>query len=133
LTDDIRGTVAAAAAGFIGARDRALALLGFEGAFRRSELVALDAADVAFNRHGLTVTLRRSKPDHEGAGRKLGIPYGSNPDTCPAPVQQGWLEVAHSPAAPVFPNQSAWADAGRAALSRLCWTGRKKARAEWRA
>ena len=67
-------------------RDRALILLGFAGAFRRSELVGLDVEDCDFGKDGLTVTLRRSKTDQDGAGRKIGIPYGSNPETCPVRV-----------------------------------------------
>jgi hypothetical protein len=67
----------------IGARDRALVLLGFAGAFRRSRLGALDIIDCAFGKDELTVTLPRSKTDQDGAGRKIGIPYGSNPETCP--------------------------------------------------
>jgi hypothetical protein len=43
-----------------GLRDRALLLLGFAGAFRRSELVALDVADVAEAKTGLLVTIRRT-------------------------------------------------------------------------
>src|ERR1700728_843303 len=74
LTDDIRAMVDATDAGLIGARDRALLLLGFAGAFRRSELVGLDIADCAFGKDGLTVTLRRSKTDQDGVGRKIGIP-----------------------------------------------------------
>jgi integrase len=69
-------------------------LLGFAGAFRRSELVGLDAEDCAFGKDGLTVTLRRSKTDQESQGRKIGIPYGSNPDTCPVRTLQTWIEVA---------------------------------------
>jgi integrase len=76
LTDDIRAMVDAADAGIIGALDRALILLGFAGVFRRSELVALDVEDCTFGKDGLTVTLRRSKTDQEGTGRKVGIPYG---------------------------------------------------------
>ena len=94
LTDDIRAMVDATDAGPIGARDRALILLGFAGAFRRSELVGLDAEDCAFSKDGLTVTLRRSKVDQEGVGRKVGIPYGSNPETCPVRTIQAWLEAA---------------------------------------
>jgi site-specific recombinase XerD len=94
LTDDIRGMVGAANAGLIGTRDRALILLGFAGAFRRSELVGLDASDCIFGRDGLTVTLRRSKTDQDGAGRKIGIPYGANPDTCPVRNLQDWIEQA---------------------------------------
>ncbi len=80
--------------GIIGARDRALILLGFAGAFRRSELVGLDVEDCAFGKDGLTVTLRRSKTDQDGAGRKIGIPYGSNPETCPVRTIQAWIEQA---------------------------------------
>ena len=94
LTADIRAMVDATDAGLIGLRDRALILLGFAGAFRRAEIVSLDVGDLSFNRDGLTVTLRRSKTDQEGQGRKIGIPYGSNPDTCPVRTLQSWLEQA---------------------------------------
>jgi integrase len=94
LTDQIRTMVDAVDDGTIGARDRALILLGFAGAFRRSELVGLDIEDCAFGNDGLTVTLRRSKTDQDGAGRKIGIPYGSNPETCPVRTIQAWIEQA---------------------------------------
>lgn len=94
LTDDIRAMVDACDAGLIGARDRALILLGFAGAFRRSELVGLDIDDCAFGKDGLTVTLRRSKTDQDGAGRKIGIPYLPNPETCPVRIIQAWIEQA---------------------------------------
>jgi len=94
LTDDVRAMIEAADDGLIGTRDRALILLGFAGAFRRSELVALDIEDCIFGKDGLTVTLRRSKTDQEGVGRKVGIPYGSNPETCPVRTIQAWIELA---------------------------------------
>ncbi len=94
LTDDIRAMVDATDTGIIGTRDRALLLLGFAGAFRRSELVGLDVEDCTFGKDGLTVALRRSKTDQDGVGRKIGIPYGSNPDTCPVRTIQAWLEIA---------------------------------------
>jgi integrase len=102
LTDDVRAMVEAADDGLIGARDRALVLLGFAGAFRRSELVALDVADCTFGRDGLTVTLRRSKTDQTGAGRSVGVPYGANPETCPVRTLQAWLEAAVVTDGPVF-------------------------------
>jgi integrase len=102
LTDDIRAMVDATDAGLIGARDRALMLLGFAGAFRRSELVGLDISDCAFGNDGLTVTLRKSKTDQDGAGRKIGIPYGSNPETCPVRTVQAWLAEAGADAGPLF-------------------------------
>jgi integrase len=102
VTDDIRAMVQATDAGPIGARDRALVLLGFAGAFRRSELVGLDVEDCTFSRDGLTINLRRSKTDQEGQGRKVGIPYGSNPETCPVRVLQSWMEEAGISAGPLF-------------------------------
>src|SRR4051794_20201040 len=102
LTDDVRAMIEVSNSGLIGARDCALILLGFAGAFRRSELVALDVQDCAFGRDGLTITLRRSKTDQDGQGRKLGIPYGSNPDTCPVRVVQAWLEQSGITAGALF-------------------------------
>ena len=102
LTDDIRAMVGAADSGLIGLRDRALILLGFAGAFRRSELTGLDVDACDFGKDGLTVTLRRSKTDQEGQGRKIGIPYGSNPETCPVRILQSWLDAASVISGPVF-------------------------------
>jgi integrase len=103
LTADIRAMVDVTAEGLIGLRDRALILLGFAGAFRRSELVSLNVEDCAFGTDGLTVTLRRSKTDQEGQGRKIGIPYGSNPDTCPVRTLQGWLaQTGNNSDGPLF-------------------------------
>jgi site-specific recombinase XerD len=77
-----------------GLRDRALLVLGFAGGFRRSELVALDVADVVDRAEGLVVTLKRSNTDQEGAGREVGIPYGSHPETCPVRALRAWLAAA---------------------------------------
>lgn len=102
LTDDLRRMIDALPAGTIGVRDRALLLLGFAGAFRRSELAGLDVADVERSREGLTVTLRRSKTDQEGEGRRIGIPYGSNPETCPVRAFKAWLAVRGEGDGPIF-------------------------------
>jgi site-specific recombinase XerD len=83
-------------------RNRALLLAGFAGAFRRSELVNLDITDVEFNREGLIVNIRRSKTDQEGQGRRVGIPYGSNPATCPVQALEAWLAVLGADGGPLF-------------------------------
>jgi integrase len=85
-----------------GCRDRALLLLGFAGALRRSELVGLDVADVTETTDGLRVNLRRSKTDQEGAGRTVGIPYGSNLVTCPVRAWRAWLEASGIIEGPAF-------------------------------
>jgi site-specific recombinase XerD len=86
----------------VGLRDRALLLLGFAGAFRRSELVSLDVSDLEFLQAGLIVTLRKSKTDQEGKSRRLGIPYGSSDNTCPVRALRSWLEAARIGQGPVF-------------------------------
>ena len=58
--------------------------------------------DCTFSKDGLTVTLRRSKVDQVGEGRKIGIPYGSNPETCPVRTVQAWVEQAGVTAGPLF-------------------------------
>jgi site-specific recombinase XerD len=53
----------------VGLRDRALILLGFAGALRRSELVGLDVADLLKTEKGLLITIRRSKTEKRKASR----------------------------------------------------------------
>lgn len=77
-----------------GKRDRALLLLGFSGCFRRSELVAIEMADLSFVDEGLEVLVRRSKTDQEGKGIKKRIPYGSNLETCPIRSLKAWMDGA---------------------------------------
>lgn len=102
VTSILRLMVEALPPTLLGTRDRALLLLGFAGAFRRSELVSLDLADVAFPDDGIVVTLRRSKTDQEGEGRTLGIPYGSNPLTCPVRALRAWIGSASLERGPLF-------------------------------
>jgi integrase len=64
--------------------------------------VALDVEDCAFGKDGLTVMLRRSKTDQHGLGRKIGIPYGANPDTCPVRTVQAWIEQTGIAGGPLF-------------------------------
>jgi len=92
VTAELRRMVDTLGDRLIGVRDRALLLLGFAGAFRRSELVALDLTDAYAGHDGLTVTIRKSKTDQEGQGRKVGIPYGSHPHTCPVRATAAWRE-----------------------------------------
>jgi integrase len=102
LMEDLRRVVAPLGTGLRDLRDRALLLVGFAGAFRRSEVVGLDVADVRFVAAGLEVTLRRSKTDQEGAGRLVGIPYGSRLETCPVRSLRAWLDAAGIDAGPLF-------------------------------
>lgn len=83
------------------ARDRALLLIGFAGGFRRSELVGLDRADLEPVKQGIVVTIRRSKTDQLGVGRKIGIPYARGRH-CPVVALTAWLDQASIIAGPIF-------------------------------
>jgi integrase len=87
--------------GVKGVRDRALLLLGFAGAFRRSELVSLTVADLEFVDRGLIVHLRRSKTDQEGVGRKIAIPFARG-SVCPVQAIRDWLITSGISDGPVF-------------------------------
>lgn len=76
----------------MGLRDRAVFVLGFAGAFRRSELSALDLADVSFVSKGLLIHLRGSKTDPLGRGRDVGIAAGDCAATCPVRTLRAWLD-----------------------------------------
>jgi site-specific recombinase XerD len=86
--------------GLIAVRDRALLLLGFAGAFRRSELVALDCEDVEETDAGVMVTIRRAKTDQEGAGAKIAIVRGSL--ACPVAALRAWRNAAGITTGAVF-------------------------------
>lgn len=75
-------------------RDRALLLLGYAGAFRRSELCGLNYEDIEQAPEGLVATVRRSKTDQEGRGLRKAIPYGAREDTCPARAVLAWMEAS---------------------------------------
>ena len=72
-------------------RNRAVLLLGFAGAFRRSELVALNVEDLEETPEGLLITIRRGKTDQEGLGRKVAIPRGEI--ACPVAALGEWLDA----------------------------------------
>jgi site-specific recombinase XerD len=83
-----------------GSRDRALLALGFAGAFRRSELVALEVADLNEAPDGLRVRIRRSKTDQEGEGAEIAIPRGYR--LRPVEAVQAWLAAAEISDGPLF-------------------------------
>lgn len=76
-----------------GLRDRAILIVGFAGAFRRSELVALDVEDVARTEDGLVITIRQSKTDPFGEGEKVALPFGNNRLTCPVRSVEEWMDA----------------------------------------
>lgn len=99
-SDKIAAMVALTGYGSRGLRDRALLLLAFAGAFRRSELVALNLEDLEFCEHGLRVTIQKSKTDQEGDGATIAIARGSF--ACPVNAVRDWVETARLTHGPIF-------------------------------
>ena len=141
LTSDVRRIIADLPEDLHGARDRALLLTGFAGGFRRSELAALRVENLEFTADGAIIRLGKSKTDQEGQGRRVALPYGSDPNTCPVRALRAWLEQANITAGAVFrgidrfgvvSNQGLHADsvaylvkraAGRAGLETMEYAG----------
>lgn len=82
-------------------RDKALLLLGFSGAFRRSELVALNIEDLTVVDAGLLVALRRAKTDQTGRGRIVAVPFDDG-TRCLAETIQDWLSAVDQSLGPLF-------------------------------
>jgi len=79
IPDDLRGC-----------RDKAILLIGFCAALRRSELCRIRHEDLQFTTEGLILTLPRSKTDQTGEGRKIGVPFGKG-RICPVQTLKDWL------------------------------------------
>lgn len=82
-------------------RDRALLLLGWAGALRRSELVGLSLGDVEHVRQGMILHLLRSKSDQEARGQKIGIPLARG-RWCPVASLEEWLTISGISEGPIF-------------------------------
>ena len=106
LASDVREMTAMLPDSLLGRRDRAMLLLGFAGAFRRSEICSLNVEDLAFTEDGLIVTLRRSKTDQEGHGRKIGVPLLPTSDACPVRAVREWLAASGITEGPLFRSVS---------------------------
>jgi len=112
----LRRLVATCDASNRGRRDRALLLLGFAGAMRRSELVALRVEDVVATAAGLRIRIRRGKTDRAGEGADLGLPHGRHAETCPVRAFAAWQAVARRRAGPLFRRVSTGDTIGDTAL-----------------
>jgi site-specific recombinase XerD len=102
MTDELGRMVKRMPEGLRGIRDRAILLLGFAAAVRRSELVDLNVNDIAWRRDGVSLAIRRSKGDQTGEGQFVDVLYGRRESTCPVRALKRWLEAAKITAGPVF-------------------------------
>ncbi len=109
--DTLRALVRACGDDLAGLRDRALLLVGFAGALRRSELVALDAEHIRLN-GALRITIARSKTDQEGQGYTKTIPRLDDEAICPVRALRAWLDAAGIQSGAVFRSVNRWGQVG---------------------
>lgn len=85
-----------------GLRDRALLLFGFAGAFRRSELVAIEIDHLHYQAEGVRVTIPHSKTDQEAKGQVIAVRAEPDSDYCPVQALKDWITVGDVTSGPVF-------------------------------
>lgn len=88
---------------FLGIRNRAMLTTGWTGALRRSELVSINIEDIEEEPEGIVVTIRKSKIDQYGAGKRIGLPFvDNNKKLCAARAIQKWIILANIKNGAVF-------------------------------
>jgi integrase len=97
-------------------RDKALVLTGFASALRRSEIVALDVADIESVPQGVVLHLRRSKTDQHGKGELIAIHRGTNSEFCAVTALERWIELRSRKPGPLFTRLH---KGGRVSVERL--------------
>lgn len=117
LPEDLRALTSTVGAGTSGHRDRAILLVGFAGAFRRSEITGMTVENLEFCDEGVVIFLDRSKTDQEGVGSEVCIPFGKDPALCAVLALQAWLRAAKIDSGPVFRSISKSGTVGGSAMS----------------
>ena len=106
--DDLTAAIAGLDSNPKGTRDRALLLVGWWGALRRSELVALNVGDIDDHPQGAVLHLRRSKTDQEGRGRLVPLHYRADEALCPVRALRRWLQAATVTRGAAFRRVDRW-------------------------
>jgi len=101
-TEEVQRLVATCDDSLVGLRDRALLLVAFAGALRRSELCGIEVEHLTWKLRSLELLIPRSKTDAEGDGARIGIPRGKVEATCPVRALRAWLDAAGIEHGPVF-------------------------------
>lgn len=82
-------------------RDDALFQLGFFGAFRRSELVAIEIDHIQWQKEGICIHVPKSKTDQDNVGATIFIPLGTAA-LCPISSLKTWLTASNLTTGAVF-------------------------------
>lgn len=102
LVEDIKKMISHCPTTLAGKRDKALLLIGFAGALKRSELVNLDFEDVSVAKEGIVLTIYEKNSEKHRELRKVAIPYGRFRSTCPVTALLDWLDEANISTGPLL-------------------------------
>jgi integrase len=102
LIPHLEAIVSSMGDGLRAVRDRAIVLVGWSGAMRRSEIAGLRAEDLTFLDKGVSVLIRRSKTDQEGKGEHVALFYATRTTLCPVRAIQAWMREAKITEGPLF-------------------------------
>ncbi len=84
-----------------GIRNKALLLIGWTCALRRSEIASLTHEDIRQTDNGLVITIRKSKTDQDGKGYNIGVPFAQDEQYCPVLHYRNWKRISYD-SGPVF-------------------------------
>ncbi len=101
-TEEVQRLVVTCNDSLVGLRDRALLLVAFAGALRRSELCGIEVGHITWKPRSLELLIPSSKTDAEGDGARIGIPRGKIEATCPVRALRAWLDATGIEHGPVF-------------------------------
>lgn len=113
---DLVRTITAIPTDLAGFRDKAVLLVGFASALRRSELVGLDVDAINLTFNPARISIRQSKTDPFGQGQLVPLPR-LNGSLCPVEALCAWMSAAKIERGPVFRSITRWGGVGDAALS----------------
>lgn len=102
LPSDLGKVVRRMSRDLAGQRDRALLLIGFWGALRRSELVGLDVTDLVPAKDGLSLLIRRSKTDPNGRGHRINVAPNRSSRLCAVRAVMAWMKASELTSGPLF-------------------------------
>lgn len=124
VVDLLKRLLAETEEGPAGVRDRAVLLITFGAALRRSEASALDLEGpgsgplrLAFVDGGLEVRIGRAKTDQTGQGAIVGVPFGRTTETCPVAAARAWLTLAGITEGAIFRTVDRWGRIGARRMS----------------
>lgn len=94
MLDELRKMIDSITPDVRGDRDRAMILVGYTAALRRSEVVALQIQHLVFSEKGLLILIPRSKADQEAAGQHVAVPFANDERYCAVRALKHWLARA---------------------------------------